>query len=158
MVSPPTLPNPADVPDGFEPLPGSGTGFDTLSGPYFGRVIDGVPVIGVRIEARHLNSYGSCHGGVLLTMADYQGASVRYLAGIGDHDTPSVTVSLDFVARVHAGAWLEMHCRLVRRTKHLLFSEGNLVADGEIVGRIDGIYKIRGVAPGRPPGNSLTTL
>ena len=148
----------ANVPAGFAPLAGSDGGFDTISGPYFANTASDAPIIGIRIEARHLNSYGSCHGGVLLTLADLQGASVRYIAGIGDHDTPSVTVSVDFVARVPKGAWLEMHCRLVRRTKQLLFSEGHLIVDGDVVGRIDGIYKVRGIAACRPPGNSLTTL
>ena len=150
--------NIAAVPDGFEPMPGSLDGFDTLSGPYYAKIVNDVPVIGMRVEHRHLNSGGSCHGGVLLTMADYQGASVRYLAGLGQYDTPTITISLDFVGPVPAGAWLEMHCRLVRRTKHLLFSEGNLIVDGVTVGRIDGIYKIRRPVPGRQPGNSLTTL
>jgi uncharacterized protein (TIGR00369 family) len=145
-------------PDGFKPVIGSADGFDTVSGPYYACLVDAVPVIGMRILSRHLNSSGTCHGGVLAVLADYQGSIVRCIAGLSGHATPTVTLSIDFMAPVQPGTWLTLHCQLLRRTRNLLFSGGHLDADGTMVARIDGIYKIGPPAPGRPPGNMINTL
>src|SRR4051812_6083373 len=57
-------------PRGFRVIPRLSP-FNSLVGPLYLRKPRGTPVsIGVRIEKKHMNSRGICHGGVLATLAD----------------------------------------------------------------------------------------
>lgn len=129
-------------PDGFVSLIGDDIGFNALTGPHYVRVDGGVPVIGFRVGRRHLNPSGNCHGGALAALADYQAVTVRHIAGLGACATPTVTLTIDFIAPVQLGAWVELHCRLLRRTRTLLFSEGHLIVGDAVAARVDAIFKI----------------
>jgi uncharacterized protein (TIGR00369 family) len=134
-------------PEGFSPLIGADMGFSALVGPHFVRLVDGVPVLGFWVGKRHLNPMGNCHGGALAALADYQAVAVRQIAGLAANPTPTVTLTIDFIAPVPLGAWVELHSRLLRRTRTLLFSEGHVVVDGVVAARVDAIFKI---GPPRP--------
>jgi len=62
------------VPEGFKPLPVGGD-FIGINGPLYVRSValaDGSKQrhIGFRVEQRHCNPMGNCHGGMLATFAD----------------------------------------------------------------------------------------
>jgi uncharacterized protein (TIGR00369 family) len=141
-------------PDGFVSLIGDDVGFNALIGPHYVRVVDGVAAIGFRVGRRHLNPSGNCHGGALAALADYQAVTVRHIAGLGACVTPTVTLAIDFIAPVQLGAWVELHSRLLRRTRTLLFSEGHLIVGDAVVARVDAIFKI---GPTRPDFVNLTS-
>jgi acyl-coenzyme A thioesterase PaaI-like protein len=61
------MPDDANVPAGFAPLTDAGA-FVEQVGPLYAREHDGV--IGVRVEARHLNLAGAAMGGFLATLVD----------------------------------------------------------------------------------------
>jgi len=58
-----------NVPEGFKPIPRLSP-FNALVGPLYERRTGEALAIGLRIEAKHTNSRGICHGGVLATLAD----------------------------------------------------------------------------------------
>ena len=59
-----------NAPRGFRPIPRLSP-FNALVGPLHERKKRGQELsIGLRIEEKHLNSRGICHGGVLATLAD----------------------------------------------------------------------------------------
>ena len=65
---------PVVVPDGFQPLRVGGD-FVALNGPLYIRSVaqpDGSKQrhLGFRVETRHTNPMGNCHGGMLATFAD----------------------------------------------------------------------------------------
>jgi uncharacterized protein (TIGR00369 family) len=130
----------AEVPDGYELLLGTEIGFNGLCGPFWVRTHEGAPVLGFRVEDRHLNPSGMCHGGALAAFADYLAVIVRHLAQTVDRACPTVTLSIDFIAPIPRGAWVELHGRLLRRTKTLLFGEGQMRVDGVVMTRVDGIF------------------
>jgi len=132
--------------DGFKPLIGDEIGFGGLSGPHYVKLVDGFPILAFRVARRHLNPMGVCHGGALAAFADYQAVAVRFIAGLAVH-IPTITLSIDFIAPVQLGAWVELHSRLLRRTGTMLFSEGNLIVDGIVVARVDAIFKIGKAVP-----------
>lgn len=137
-----------DVPSGFMPLPGNEVAFTALCGPLY---VKGAPTaIGLRVDERHLNFTGNCHGGMVAALADLQGAILRSMADVGDRVTPTVSLSIAYLAPVPAACWLEVRSELLKRTRNLLFGQGVILANGEIVARVDGIYKIGGPAEGRP--------
>ena len=116
--------------------------FDRELCSHCAKVTDGVPLTDSRIGQLHLNRSCSCHGCVMLTVNNRQGAAVRYVANVSDLDTHSIKGVRNFVALVLAGTWLEMHSRLVRRIKNLLFSNGDVIVVGNAVCRIGATYKI----------------
>ena len=135
------------IPDGYEPMADSQVGFGRSCGPFWSRFRLGDPVIGFRVEARHLNPSGVCHGGAIATFADHLALIVEHLAGIHDRTCPTVTLSIDYIAPIREGAWIELHGRLLKRTKTLLFGAGEITADGAIAARVDAIFIL-----GRPRG------
>lgn len=59
----------ADIPAGYRLLPPRSP-FMGLVGPLYGRIDRGRPELAFRVEPRHANTMGTCHGGMLLAFAD----------------------------------------------------------------------------------------
>jgi uncharacterized protein (TIGR00369 family) len=130
------------APEGFETLIGAEIGFIAQGGPYWCRNSEDGPVLGFRVDERHLNPSGVCHGGALAAFADYLAVIARHLAGITDLTCPTVTLSIDYLSPVRNGSWVELKGRLLRRTKTLLFAAGEMTVDGEIKTRVNAIFVI----------------
>src|SRR6185503_15683680 len=61
----------SDIPEGYELVQRTqGPGFAGLAGPFYAKREGRALSLGLRIEQRHLNSRGTCHGGLLATLAD----------------------------------------------------------------------------------------
>jgi len=131
----------SDIPDGFRAitLPG---GFFDEHGPIYTRLEGSVPVTGFRVMQRHINPFGVCQGGVMASFADMQALSAMHLAGITDRYTPTVNLTLDFIAPATLGMWVELRTELMRATRSLLFSRGLISADGTLIVRASGIFKV----------------
>jgi uncharacterized protein (TIGR00369 family) len=133
---------PDDPPAGYEPLP-MGTGFNLYLGPLYGKLIDGKLRLGMRIGKRHVNPHDTCHGGILASFADMQlyvsqqqEPDLRYLL------MPTINMTLDYVAPVVLGNWLEGHTTLLRATKATLFQQTLAMVDGSPVFRSSCVYRI----------------
>src|SRR5271167_745655 len=60
-----------DIPEGFQLDPRTQPHtFSGLVGPFYSRRQGNDFSLGLRIEERHCNSRGTCHGGLLATLAD----------------------------------------------------------------------------------------
>src|ERR1700723_298930 len=90
---------PDDPPQGYKLLP-TGVGFNQLLGSVYGRLKDGRLTLGMRISPRHLNPQQTCHGGVLASFADMQGYVAQREAGLTDQITPTISLSVDYLAPV----------------------------------------------------------
>jgi uncharacterized protein (TIGR00369 family) len=134
----------ADIPADFARLRLRPNPYIDGCGPLYGRREGDRLVLGLRIEHRHCNPAGSCHGGMLTTLADMLlvlGASVqsgqqRYMV--------TVNLSCDFIGPAAEGAWLEGRLEVLRTTRSLVFCEGMLSVDGQPVLRLSGIAKPSG--------------
>ena len=120
------------MPDGFQHW-GADPAEDRI-GPLFYSTADGALRGALRVADHHCNAYGGCHGGVLMTLADY----VLCLAGLadgGDVNGQCATVSLntEFVARVSAGDLVIGTGTCTRRTKSLAFARAELAVDTRCV-------------------------
>lgn len=127
-------------PEGYAPLTGRAPS-EQFSGPYYLRQGEGRWSIGFRVKSRHLNSMGVCHGGVIAVFVDVLGTAIKRQQGIAVK-TPTVTMSVDYVAPVRLGTWVEAAPELVARTRSLLNIHAFLTANGERVGRANCIYKM----------------
>jgi 2-hydroxychromene-2-carboxylate isomerase/acyl-coenzyme A thioesterase PaaI-like protein len=129
------------IPKGFEPFPLL-SNFTERNGPLFRRIRGGKVTLAFRADARHLNPREVVHGGWLTSFVDVtMGQSGRFYMGTTE-PTPTIHLETDFIAPIYAGQWVECTARLVNRTGGMTFMEGEVVADGTIVARCSGIFKI----------------
>lgn len=135
-------------PAGFAPLDNV-TEAEAFNGPYYLRRSTDAVSIGFRVHGRHLNAAGICHGGVIGVFADMQGYAIE--VGNFSGAAPTITLSLDFLAAVRQGDWVEATPQVTRDTRSLTFFRSVITVDGSPVASCHGIYKKR--SPARIPDN-----
>lgn len=143
------------IPPGFQPLsmPNNG-GFINHNGPLYLRHEGEQVQMGFRVEPRHCNIMGKCHGGMLATFCDMllPLSAHRKSAAVGFRFLPTISLQVDYLAPVNLGAWVEGEADVLRVTRSLVFIDGLVRADGEAVLRCSGVFKI-----GPPFGDDLPT-
>jgi len=56
-----------------------------------------------------------------------------------------VHLDVHFVDAVQIGEWVEAHCKVVRRTRSLIFMSAQLMVGERMVGTANGVWKTLGV-------------
>ena len=132
-----------DIPAGFAAL-AMGSGFMGVNGPLYLRHEGPLVQIGLRVEARHCNPMGNCHGGMLASFSDMVlPLSIhRKSSAVGDKFLPTINLQLDYLAPAPLGSWVQGEAEVLRVTRSLVFAQGLVTADGEPAVRISGIFKI----------------
>ena len=133
----------AAIPAGFAPYPAGG-GFIAASGPIY-LLHEGDQVrIGFRVEARHTNPLGICHGGMMATFCDMllPLTAHRRVPEISKRFLPTISLQIDYLAPSPLGAWVEGEAQILRTTRTMVFAQGLVTADGVPVARASGIMKI----------------
>ena len=142
----------ANPPPGFAPLR-SGEGFNVLFGPVFGRFEDDRLILGFRVTKRHVNPHETCHGGALATFADFQGFAAQHAAKTANLVTPTISMTIDFLAPARFGDWIESRTDLLRATRTMLFSQTVAAVGYRKVFRSSCVFKI-----GRPAAHPGSTI
>jgi uncharacterized protein (TIGR00369 family) len=132
-----------EIPPGFHPLKMLG-GFMEVNGPLFMRREAQAVQIGFRVEARHVNPMGNCHGGMLATFCDMLlPLSVHRLSPeVGQRFLPTINLQIDYLAPAPLGAWVQGDVQVLRVTRSMVFAQGLVTADGANAVRVSGIFKI----------------
>jgi len=146
------------VPDGFQVLAVGGD-FIALNGPLYIRSqlqTDGSKLrqLGFRVEQRHTNPMGNCHGGMLATFADMMLPMLahRQSPELRNQFLPTVNLQIDYLAPCPLGAWVQGEAQVLRVTRNLAFVQGLVTADGTTAMRVSGIFKIgKAFTPGQLP-------
>jgi uncharacterized protein (TIGR00369 family) len=129
------------VPKGFVPFPFS-TGFASLVGPIYVTRRGKEIVLGFRVEDRHCNPAGICHGGMMMTVMDMAvGSNIASHGGV-EAFTPSVQLAYDFLQPGKPGQWLESKTDFVHTTRRTGFANGYLIGPDGPVMRANGICKL----------------
>lgn len=131
-------------------MPSDNDPFTELVGPFFYlHMVAGSPEtlrFGFVVQPKHCNRLGVCHGGLLATFLDIalglQGCGIS-----GDDGTPTIQLSMDYLAPALAGDWVESQSRLVQSTRRMNFVEGTLHSPRGIVVRGNGIFRRTTRAP-----------
>jgi uncharacterized protein (TIGR00369 family) len=126
--------------EGFALLPGLSP-FNALVGPLYERRDARGVSIGVRVEAKHTNSRGICHGGMLATLADL--ALGYALLGKGGSLAGSfftVQLSIDYASPAKAGDWVQSEVEIQQAGSRLAFANCYLVAGGRRIARASAIF------------------
>ena len=133
----------ADIPEGFEPRR-FGEGFIAVNGPLYTRRVDGRFQLGFRVEPRHCNPMGICHGGMMATFCDMLLPISAHVMSkeLAERFLPTINLQIDYLAASPLGAWVQGEAQLLRATRSLVFMQGLVQADGVSVARVSGIFKI----------------
>jgi uncharacterized protein (TIGR00369 family) len=126
-------------PPGFSPL-AIAAGFAADFGPIYARREGERVWFGFRVADDHLNPRALAHGGALATFADMQLAALMRTGRLDPRQSPTISLSVDFLAPARAGDWVEGEVVLVKRTGRLAFSETILGVGGAPVARAKGIF------------------
>ena len=129
------------VPAGFVPWV-SGGEFMAANGPLYLRGEGPDLRLGFRVEARHCNPLGMCHGGMLATFADMlMPMAAMYQAAGERRFLPTISLQMDYLAPAMLGAWVQGEAQILRTTRNLLFAQGLVSADGAPALRVSGVFK-----------------
>jgi uncharacterized protein (TIGR00369 family) len=101
-------------------------------------------VLGFRVEERHCNPMGVCHGGMVATLADMALAVNCHAQSEAAHNRflPTISLQIDYMASARLGDWVEARAEVLRATKTMLFVQGIISAGDTAVARVSGIFKI----------------
>ena len=146
----------ASVPEGFETIqrirPGT---FAALAGPFYARREGRAVSIGLRIEERHLNNRGSCHGGLLATMADLALGYACAAASADGQGRNFVTIdlSVEYLASTRAGEWLYSEVTVMNADTRTAAAAGHLLVEGRPVARISANFRMARARTAAPAGS-----
>lgn len=143
----------AALPAGFAPLAHGGD-FIAAVGPLYLKHEGALVQLGFRVEQRHCNPLGICHGGMMASFCDMllPISAHRKSAEIGNRFLPTISLQIDYLAASALGAWVQGEAEVLRTTRTLVFAQGLVSADGVPVARVSGIFKVGTVfTPGAMP-------
>lgn len=126
-------------PPGFVRLPIAG-GFAADFGAIYAKREGERVWFGFRVEARHLNFREVAHGGAIATFADMQLAALMRAGRLEPKQSPTISLSVDYLAPVRLGDWVEGEIMLVKRTGRLAFSETILAVERAPVARAKAMF------------------
>jgi acyl-coenzyme A thioesterase PaaI-like protein len=117
------------------------TGFISLVGPLWQRVVNGEYEYALVAQDKHHNRRGLVQGGLLMTFADRScGMTARFVSG-----RPTLaTVQMDthFVDSAKIGEILVSRPRVIRSTRSLIFVTTEVSADHRCIAMANGVFKI----------------
>ena len=117
------------------------SGFISLVGPLWQRVINNEHEYALVAEDKHHNRRGLVQGGLLMTFADRTcGMTARYVSG-----RPTLaTVQMDthFVDSAKIGEILVSKPRVVRATRSLIFVGTEVTARDRCIAMANGVFKV----------------
>ena len=135
-----------DIPEGFQlDLRIQPHTFGGLVGPFYSRRQGNDLSLGLRIEERHCNSRGTCHGGLLATLADIALGYACALAGDADggqRNFVTVDLSLQYLASTHVGDWVQSEVTVLSPGSRTRSATGHLLANGNPVVQISANFRM----------------
>ena len=129
------------APDGFHAIPRLSP-FNALVGPLYERRRGDEVSIGVRIEEKHTNSRGICHGGVLATLADLSLGYAMLAKSGGKGGFVTAHLAVDYAGSAKIGDWIESAVDIQRQGARLAFANCYLVVREKRIVRASAIFAL----------------
>jgi uncharacterized protein (TIGR00369 family) len=136
------------TPEAFDPAaagwePYRDDGFIGLVGPFWSRPDGDAFRYAFRAEPKHHNRRGVVQGGMLMTFADRAMGMTCWHAN-GRQRQATIQLDMHFIDAVQIGEFVEAHCRVVRRTRSVVFMSGELMVGDRVVATANGVWKTLG--------------
>ena len=127
-----------EIPPGFE-LYRPMSAYMAQFGPMYARQrSDGGVDLGVYVSAQHLNHQGVVHGGMVASIADT--AMAFHSARAAGFPVATVSMNVDYLAAIRRSDWLEVHSRLDRKGRRLVYVACDGKVDGSTVFRSSAVF------------------
>ena len=130
------------VPEGFEPL-SRRSPFSELLGPVYNRTAeDGSIVLGLYAQAKHGNTRGIVHGGMISSLADI---ALGYNAAFNGGDPiPLVTASLtvDYAGSAQVGDWITVVTDVQKVGRSMAFANCFFYVKEQRIARASAVFKV----------------
>lgn len=127
------------VPEGFARIERLSP-FNALVGPLYQRRDGEAVSIGLAVEAKHTNSRGTCHGGVLATLADLA-LGYAMLAKSGDRGSfVTAHLAVDYAGAAKAGDWIQSAVEIQHVGSRLAFANCYLLVGDKPIVRASAIF------------------
>jgi uncharacterized protein (TIGR00369 family) len=128
------------VPADFEPITASP--FSERIGPLYIKH-ESVPVLGLEVEAHHLNRAGRVHGGLLATVAD-----IALSRAAWDHVPEGSMIAtadlhISYLGNVNEGAWIEAWPAVDRVGRSVIHASCLVESEGEPLAKILATVAVR---------------
>lgn len=127
------------IPADFERLP-EGFGYTDSVQPVYRRIEGEEVSFGLVVQPHHGNSMGICHGGVLMTLADMTAASGCNLARGELVGSPTINLSVDFIAAARQGEWIQADAEQVSLKRRFGFCSGAIYGPRGRIARFNGTF------------------
>lgn len=115
MSTPPEdFPSAFEISDPIDPL-------ETLTGPFYTKTGGPIGDIYLLAEAKHCNTGGSVHGGLLMTMAD-MALCAACREGLEGERAITVSLNSEFLSAGFEGDFIEAKAELTRRGRSMAFA------------------------------------
>lgn len=138
--------NQLTVPEEFSVLKKIGI-YNQQLGPWYSKLQDGNLVLGLHIRPElSRDVMGICHGGVLVTVADYAMCHCLHFTQRPDDylNTPNtfVTTNLnsDFLSAAKVGDWIEVHPSVIKLGATISVAQCSIKVNGKLILRSSGSY------------------
>lgn len=129
-------------PEGFAELP-EGLGFTDVLRPIYRSERDNHVAMGMRVQAKHTNMIGICHGGVLMTLSDVAASWGLNQLRQKISGAPTLNLTFDFISAAKEGDWIQAEADRVELKKRFGFSSGVVVnQEGKVICRFSGSFYI----------------
>ena len=116
--------------------------FNEMIGPLYERRRGAELSLGLRIEERHTNSRGICHGGLLATLADLALGYAMLATAKGQSNFVTVHLSIDYVGSAKPGDWVHSEVEIQRIGSSLAFANCYLVVNEARIVRASAIFAL----------------
>ncbi len=136
-----------NIPQGFKPLFRTSPVLE-LIGPLYFRGDGADLALGLRAQAKHCNSRGTVHGGMLATLADVALGYTMAFASDPPANLITANLSLDYAGSAKAGDWLEAHVDIQKQGSRLSFANCYILAGEQRIVRASAVF----LAAGRGAG------
>ncbi len=133
------------IPPGFTRMPqGRVDDYLGIIGPYYLHRQGDEMELGFHVERRHSNYYDVCHGGMMASFCDMLLAFAVSceLNNTGEHTIKTISLQTDYIGAAPLGSWVQGKADVLRLTRSMAFVQGLVTADGTLVTRVNGIFKI----------------
>ena len=129
------------VPPGYEPLE-STSAFHELVGPLYKMSTPDAFHVGMVVDAKHLNTHGIVHGGMICTLIDFaMGYAARFVT-----DPPrrlvTTNLSVDFAGNARPGDWIEARVDIMRPGTQVAFVNCFVYCGSERIARGSGTFLV----------------
>ena len=127
------------LPNGYKKIEQTESHISHIGQGFYKRNDSGNLVMAFWIRPENGNSGGVAHGGMLMSIADYCLCS----AAMESRENYAATVSFrcEFIAPAKVGRLLEILPKIDKETKSLVFGQGKIICDGEVVLNFSGAVK-----------------